>query len=174
MGKSITGKSSIVANLYNKGFTILSDELTGIVLNNSCITSVSSYATLKLWPNTLAALGYNEDDFNTIRPNVKKRIFPLNSQFTHQNKPVLRLYELITWNKNSACKIEKLNQKEAFKAIIANHFYLPAIQQQIKHQVVFNVVKQLTQKIEVRRLYIPKELNHLSEITSILLDDLTS
>jgi hypothetical protein len=71
------GKSTIAAGLVQRGHKFISDDITVIERVGEKLLSVPSFPKIKLWSDSLAALGYDSSKFQTIRPRVDKKIMEI-------------------------------------------------------------------------------------------------
>lgn len=76
LGNSNAGKSALAATLYEKGYSILSDELCVVKVekgNRLCV--FKGISRLYLWNDTLIQLNKDIKDFKPMRKDIKKYIY---------------------------------------------------------------------------------------------------
>ena len=67
------GKSTTSAGLYFRGYPIVSDDVTAIKLENDRAYLIPGYGRLKLWQDSVEALGLDPQNLSLVHPNHEKR-----------------------------------------------------------------------------------------------------
>jgi len=79
------GKSTISAGFHFKGYSLISDDITAIRLNNSskaCL--IPGYGRLKLWQDSVEALGLKSQDLSLVHPQYEKREYLIDGSLSTQ------------------------------------------------------------------------------------------
>lgn len=77
-GVSGAGKSTLAGTFYQRGYTILADDICAVTENGFIIPG---YPQLKLWQDTATQLSIDTDTLRKIRPCINKYAFPLKNRF---------------------------------------------------------------------------------------------
>jgi hypothetical protein len=99
-GASGTGKSSLAAILYQRGYRVLTDDFSPIQFDESGQALVMpTYPSLHLWHATLQAIGCTDEQIKElppIRPSIRKFRFPMERPFELTPIPVRAIYLMAT------------------------------------------------------------------------------
>ncbi|MCW8999570.1 MAG: hypothetical protein OQK04_12750, partial [Kangiellaceae bacterium] len=90
-GKSGTGKSTLAAALYQKGYEVLADDLAVI---DEQLNVQPSYPQMKLWQDSAEKLGLDICQLNKIRLQIDKYAYPMDRGFCQKALPVKAIYVL--------------------------------------------------------------------------------
>lgn len=120
-GKSGAGKSTILATLATRGYTIFTDDICVVqhdVATNRLL-GVASYPMLKLWEDSLIKIG--SDSFNRdfkIRPHMLKYGHFFHDDFQTEGLPIEKVFILYTSNDAGAeLTHNQLDTLQAFKQL---------------------------------------------------------
>jgi hypothetical protein len=116
-GLSGTGKSSLAAAFYQRGYRVVADEICA--LDGTFVRSAAP--RLLLWPDTLEELGLWSDAVRQVRPNLKKYHVPLGGQALGDSLPVHAIYILNITN-GPDLRISRLAAIEKLQAVIQYTF----------------------------------------------------
>ena len=72
LGRSGHGKSSLAAALVQRGYALLADDTTGLVLRGGQTTALPSFASLRLWKRTLEKMRTSPEVRSRVREGVEK------------------------------------------------------------------------------------------------------
>jgi hypothetical protein len=92
-GASGAGKSTLTARLLQKGYKVLSDDVTVLdVTSTESILALPSYPHIKLWRDSLDALQISLETLAQIRPEHQKYYFPCHESFEKNALPLNAIY----------------------------------------------------------------------------------
>jgi hypothetical protein len=81
-GDSGAGKSTLAAGLWKRGFPLLADDITVIdMAAPGGPVAIPAFARIKLWRDSLEAIGQSVDGLQATRPTLDKYHFPLKQGF---------------------------------------------------------------------------------------------
>ena len=77
-GRSGSGKSSLLAALVDRGYAMLADDVTGVVLDaGGRAVALSAFPGTRLWADTLDALGWQGRKRKKVREDEEKYLVPM-------------------------------------------------------------------------------------------------
>lgn len=165
LGAKGFGKSTLAAYLQSKGHKLLSDDIVPLnFINNEIITS-AGYPRVKLFADSVIALGANPNNFPFIHRFVEKYSFHSANGFSSESMKLDSIYIL---SESENVSISKLNRISAFIEITkfthANR-YFEGMKSQERH---FVQNTKLTERIPVFKLNRPHNFNKIDEVRSLL------
>ena len=72
LGHSGHGKSSLATALVKRGYALLADDVTGLVVRDGRVTALPSFASLRLWKQTLTQMRDPPEVLSRVRPGLEK------------------------------------------------------------------------------------------------------
>ncbi|MBK1875653.1 hypothetical protein [Pelagicoccus mobilis] len=95
LGHSGAGKSTTAYALHERGFSLVSDDLCAVRLNDAGEPRVfGGYPQFKLWPDSLAAFELGEGDLRRVRPVLEKRAVPCLEEISTGARRLKRVFVL--------------------------------------------------------------------------------
>lgn len=196
LGSSCAGKSTTAAALAQRGFPVLADDIAALLpapsshcererSNRDDIASRQitkfwvqpGYPRLRLWRNSVNALGGKVEELPKVTIYAEKRYLDLSingdNQWQFQDKP-LPLSAIYLLEKRDSTlalpEIVPISQGEALGKLAANVYGKTMLD---KHGIArnFQQLSQLVQVVPMRRLVRPDDLASLSLICDVILDD---
>lgn len=128
-GDSHAGKSTTLAGLHRKGYTVFSDDIVVLKKETYNVSAVASYPMIKLWDDTLEMMKdlQFEDRSFRIQQNMDKFGFFFHDSFDRNRYPVSKVFVL---KKREIPELAHrlLSGKDAFEALI-KQVYRPMLLQ---------------------------------------------
>jgi hypothetical protein len=120
LGASGRGKSTTVAALHRRGYSILTDDLAVIDLSHpGQLTVLPGTPQINLLPASVTALGYAEQHLPLIHPYSEKRAHHASHNFPDRGYPLRRVYLLEYGDRLS---IQPLPPQQAFITLLQNSY----------------------------------------------------
>jgi hypothetical protein len=167
------GKSTLAAALYSRGHGILADDVTTIHMDSVGPMVVPGYPQLKLWPNSIVALGQAPEALPVVHPDFTKRALRVASGFTDAPSPLKRIYVIAP---GQHVQVESLSPQEALIELI-RHSYAARFGKQLLQATGmathFKQCARLAQNTSVFRFRRPASLSVLDEHVSMLINDIS-
>jgi hypothetical protein len=174
LGAKGAGKSSMAMMLHQLGCPLHSDDLLAVQLGAEPL-ALAGFTQAKLWPDSLAYLGYQPDRFARLRPELEKRGVKVD---TLSNGKALPLRHVFVLQESDETAIVPLDEREALFALLP-HWYmarfgtrvlsnLQALPTQFAHCVT------LARTVQVSRLLRPYVLAELPQVAHMVQDYVTS
>lgn len=126
VGISQAGKTAIALSLYDRGYLLLSDEISAIQVQDGKAILYPGIPQLNAWRDTLKRAGKNVDAYQPIRNGINKYAFPVYDQFGQTG------YEL-----GNIVFLQHHNQKKMYKQVIQGGARLKKL---IEHACFINTV----------------------------------
>lgn len=171
-GLSGAGKSTLAAAFRQKGYQILSDDVSVISLPPDQPPMVQpGYPQMKLWKDSIQKLGDDPSNYNQIRQNIEKRSIPIKSSFWNKPLPLKKIY-IINSSNLGLLKVEKRKGIEKFNLLKVHTYrfnFIAGKQMQLDH---FNAIKMLANNIDVIGLTRPSGKFIFDELINLILEDL--
>lgn len=86
-GKSGAGKSTTMAALTQRGFAMMSDDITPVILDGNTPVAQPAYPSSRLWGDALQGLGQRAETLAQVREKVDKFYLPI-GKFHDQIEPI--------------------------------------------------------------------------------------
>ena len=99
-GPSGAGKSTLAAALHQRGYNVLSDDVTAVTLEATGPWAHPGVNRMKLWRDSVLQLGHDPQRLNQVRPATRHRfVYPL---IARQQQPIpwRAIFVLIPWNQS--------------------------------------------------------------------------
>lgn len=167
-GNSGAGKSTTAAALLKRGFTLLSDDISLIKIDNDGVARVlPGFPQMKLWPESAELLGVEVEELNEFAPDVLKKGWRLD---LNQNSNPIEI--------EGVCHLFKLDNKplayviqgvDKFKVLIDNTFRLRYVNDTNNHQAYFETTSKLASTVKMIAIHRPEKVKSLSKVVSLLL-----
>jgi hypothetical protein len=148
-GHSGAGKSTALAGLYERGYTMFSDDITVLhhLPDNDCVRGSASYPMVKLWEQSLQTLQLNDRSF-PLMPGMQKYGVFFHRTFDTQHYPVGSIILLESGN-NDAVRCRPLKGAEAFSHVM-QHVYKPGLfRQPVMRALCFERITTMMQQADV-------------------------
>lgn len=110
------GKSGMAAVFHAEGGQLLADDVAAVDLNSDSPLVLPGFPFLKMWPDTLNAIGHQPEALPKLRPEIEKRGYRIANGFSKESVP-LRAIFILGWGETIA--IERLNGQEALFGLMS-------------------------------------------------------
>jgi len=167
-GVSGAGKSTIVANLTNKNYPLLSDDVTVLKEENGSIIASSGFPQVKLWQDSLDMMDISAENLTKIRPQLEKYKYPIKN-FIEGKKQVDSIF-IIKRKNTEGVEIEEIKGIEKFKILTSNTYrkqFVPALKLE-KEQ--FKIVSMLAAKTRLYIIQRPNGINTINEVSNLIIE----
>ena len=152
---------------------MLADDVTAIQMDSACPMVLPGFPQLKLWPNSIVALGDTPETLPVVHPDFAKRAFRVTSGFAHAPLPLKRIYVLAP---GQHVEIESLSRQEALIELIG-HSYAARFGKELLQATGiarhFKHCARVVQNCDSYRFRRPASLSVLDEHVSMLTNDLS-
>jgi len=123
-GPSGAGKSTLAAYFMRQGRTVFSDDVCAVSFDGNGQASVMpGLARIKLWGETLAALGQSRDGLDRVAEGFDKFSLPM-TRAAVAPAPLRRLY-VLELEAGASIRVERLTGATAVNAVLSNIYRWP-------------------------------------------------
>jgi hypothetical protein len=179
-GPTGTGKSTLAASLLLAGNPVLSDDCLVLEEQDGQVLAIPAYPGLRLWGDTLKALGNDSGHLPSVAHYTsKRRLVPdgHGSYFLAQAFPVARIYSLIRPAEVEgdggpvAPRIDHLSLRDSLMELLPFLFHLDVTDRTMlaRH---FDFLERVVSHVPVRRLWVPNAFTALPAVHDAVLLDL--
>lgn len=172
MGGQGWGKSTIAAAFHVRGHGTLADDVTALQLDSGRPMALPAFPQIKLWPNSIVALGDVPETLPIVHPDFAKRAFRVTSGFADAPLPLKRIYVLAS---GPRVEIESLSPQEALVELIGHSYAARFGKELLQATGIATHFKQCAQVVQNTCLYRfrrPASLSVLDEHVSMLIKGL--
>lgn len=167
LGSKGDGKSTLAAHLQVRGHQLISDDLVPVSFDGDRIVTYPGFPRIKLFEDTIVAVGQRPGDFPLIHRYVEKRSFKYAETFSTNALEISRVYVL---SESDHISLEALTPSAAFIELTRNSFlnrFLAATNSQREH---FAQCQQMVRSVPVMMLNRPHNFAVMNEVCSLLED----
>jgi hypothetical protein len=165
-GPSGNGKSTILSALVQRGYPMLSDDVTAVVLDDDGYPIVlPGYPQIKIWADAAKQLGNPTVNLHRLRPQLEKFALPARSSFAGSPARLHAIYVLGSHNEHGGeIRLETLEGSASFTAIRYNTYrqrFLDGLEMRPVH---FRLAAAAAKAARVVRVTRPKQPFLLDEL----------
>jgi len=168
LGAKGDGKSTLAAHHQVRGHRLIGDDIVPVDLQDSCAVVVSGFPRIKLYNDSIMAVGHEPSNFPFIHRFVEKRSFRYSDNFSAEPIPLHSLYIL---NEGDEVYLEKLGHASTFIEITRHTYmnrYLKALGAESEH---FEHCEKLIKKLPVWKLNRPHDFRAMDKVCKLLEDN---
>lgn len=165
LGAKGDGKSTLAAHLQVRGHRLIGDDIVPVHLENDRPVVTGGFPRIKLFNDSITAVGEDPSDFPVIHRFVEKRSFRHLDRFSTEPVPLHGLYVL---SDGEEAGLEKLGDAAAFIEITRHTYvnrYLKALEAEGRH---FRQCRQVVGKLPVWRLDRPRDFGVVNEVCELI------
>ena len=154
LGSSGAGKSALLAALSARGYAMLADDVTGVVLDaDGRPTALSAASNARLWADTLDALGWRERVSARVRNEIEKYVVSV-ARFRRDPQAVCAAYVLLGHNRDSI-EIAPVGAAGAFRRYLQYTYRARFARGMGRQAAHFHLVAALAQQVPVATVIRP-------------------
>jgi hypothetical protein len=170
MGEQGQGKSTMAAAMYDRGHRLVADDITAVRIDKATGSAMvqPGFPQLKLWPESVAALGADPESVPRLVPGFEKRARRALREFSMDLSPLRRLYVLA---EGETLHVETLEPQKALMELVG-HSYVGRILRDVGASTHLLQCSSLVKNVPVRSLIRPRSLSSLPEVVRLVEEDL--
>lgn len=160
------GKSTISAGLYFKGYPVVSDDVTAISLDDpESAYLIPGYARLKLWTDSVEALGLKSQHLSLVHPQYEKREYLISESLDTKPVPLNYIYVLSSSEKSA---IESMSPTEAMVKIMQNSYCTRFGKEMYKTLSTVEHFQQCSSLVNRSQVFSLKRTNDLTSLPELI------
>ena len=163
-GVSGAGKSSLAAHLHERGYPLVGDDICPVRFLPGCgAVAFRGFPRLKLWADSMKALGRDATAYSQPRTELEKYELPTDRYTTEPFEPLRRLYLLCKTRDRSPAGIQPVDGPDRLQALLAHTYrfrYLEGFDLKEEH---FKTCAVVLSSISIFRLWRPWNLSQMAE-----------
>jgi hypothetical protein len=159
------GKSTLAAYFQAKGHRLLSDDVVPVRFTNGVAETLPGFPRIKLFEDSINALGKSPRDFPHVHRFVEKRSLQFDGAFSSRPRSLQEIYVLA---EGGAVGIKKIDPKAAFLEVLKNthlNRFLEPLESQAEY---FRHCERLVRSVRAFRLERPFDYSQMDEIVRLL------
>jgi hypothetical protein len=169
LGESEWGKSTTAAALYRAGWPLVADDLLAVDLRSGSPVVPAAFPQVKLWPESVEALGIEPHRMRTIHPDLEKRALRAAAGFHDDDElPLSRVYVLSDGPEIGA---EVLGEQEAFLELVRHSYAASLLRDSKTEHAHFEQCSSLAATGSVRRLTLGGSIERIPELIRAVEED---
>lgn len=171
MGDSAWGKSTAGAACVRAGHRLLADDTTALDPGSPEPLVIPAYPRIKLFPDSLEALGLDPGAYEPIHPGSPKRVLRAHEGFTWEPASLRRIY-LLDGGGDEPAGVEPIEEAEAFVELVRHTFAVDLLEMTGTRARHFEQAAEVAARVPVRRLRVDGELANVTRIPAMVAEDL--
>lgn len=169
-GLSGAGKSTTLNGFLMRGYSMVADDVSGIIIDDQKHPQVlSAFPHSRLWADTATYFGLSTEGVPRVRQSLEKFLFPVKN-FAAGSVPLHTVYALIPHNKPEF-EFTPINNVGKFACLISNTYRGRLVQSVGWGTGQFHLITQALQSIRVVSIRRPKQGFLLDELVDRIEED---
>jgi len=174
VGPAGSGKSTTAAGFAQKGFSVLSDDVTILDDRDGEFYVTPTYPRIRLWPSSVNNLCGSADALPPLTPTWDKRFLDLTAtgyKFAAEPLPLKALYFLEDRESEAnRPRVEECSEAEGLTLLVANA-YVSYLKDRSMRSHEFQLLSNLIAKVPVKSVLPHSNPDHLGRLCDILIED---
>ena len=171
-GEPGVGKSTVAAVLYKKGYKILTDDVTAVVLDEHKVPmAYPSFPSQKLWEDAIERVGIKEEKkvLNRISKDLYKYSVKSDLHFEDNPIPIKVVIEIISLKVDSI-HLEEIKSAQKLEVVLNNTYRKVLIEAMDLREWYFHQCVIIADKVVVYRITRPQDQYLENEMAGIILE----
>jgi hypothetical protein len=149
LGPSGAGKSTLTGFLAERGYRMVTDDVSLVRFKDGHAKVSATAPRLKLWKNTVEALGRSSENLKRVIGRIEKYSLPVDQAI--DGLPLRRVYLLSEPSERDADGISRITGAAAMKSL-ADNLYCPELGWATRGESIFTQCRTLLDTVECYRL----------------------
>lgn len=170
-GVSGSGKSTLAGAFLQKGYSLITDDVSVIEIREKTPFIHPGYPRMKLWKDSLKKLEQYDENLPRVRKMLEKYRIDVTSKFVNEKVPLTTIYILNASNKEGI-ELKRLRGIEKFNALKNNTYrynFIRGLQQEKLH---FMYLSDIAGKLQVKKITRTNRSFMIDELRDLILKDI--
>ena len=159
------GKSTLAAHMEMLGHRLISDDIVPLTSRSGQVWAEPGFPRVKLFDDSIEALGARPSDFPPIHRFATKRSLSLSENCNQEPVPVRAIYIL---NEDDHFAIVEMGKPQAFIEIMRNAHLGKFLEETGSQSSYFELCGEITNKVRIFRLDRPSSFHEMPRILDAL------
>lgn len=169
MADSGCGKSTLAECFHAHGYSILTDDVLAIQVNEQQPLVIPGFPQIKLWPDAAASFGHVPDSLPLLHSQTVKRVHRLQEGFWQKSVPLKKIYVLAG---GTHPEIVPLEPKQSFGELVRHSREMQALTAPEFLREHFRQCTTVVQKVPIYSLRRQRSLAALPELVKLVENDI--
>ena len=170
-GHSGAGKSTLMAALNTRNYAMISDDITVIHPDAAQSTVLPGFPNMKLWANSMNALGHSSVGLKTVRKHLaNKYSVPIDGKVLRSNMPLYAVY-ILEPTTQLAVSLFPLSHAQKFRHLASHAWHPQTVQEQGHHLTHFYQSSTIARRTRIVRVFRPNNLSQLNRYVDVIEQD---
>ena len=170
VGSSGNGKSTLAGAFHQRGYPVLSDDVSAITVTKGLPQVLPAYPRLLLWSDAVARIGVSSTGLRNAHAREDKYEFPVVQGFESEATPLHAIYALAPTN-STELRLIPLAGFDKLQSLIDNTYRLQFLTGMGLCDWHFRQICALAQRTHVARAERPADAYLLDELVELLEKD---
>lgn len=168
-GLSGAGKSTLAAAFKQKGYQVLSDDISVISFSDDRPFVNPGFPQMKLWNDSIQKLGENPSNLARVRNEMDKYSLPIKTGFWDNPLPLQKIFIIASSNLGEL-KVEPIKGIEKFSMLKTHTYRFNFVTGKEMQSTHFKSFEKLSKTIEIFRLTRPSGKFPFDELINLILN----
>ncbi len=169
MGYSGWGKSTLAEFFHAQGYSLLTDDVMALQLNNDIPYVIPSYPQIKLWPDSATSIGHAPGSLPLLNTQTQKLIHRLENGFLQSPLPLKKIYVL---DRGDHPKILNLPPQESFVELVRHSRVMNLLDAADFMKEHMSQCSRLVNMIKICRFQRQRSWKELPSLLNLVLEDM--
>ncbi len=168
-GLSGAGKSTLAAAFKQKGYQVLSDDISVISFSDDRPFVNPGFPQMKLWNDSIQKLGENPSNLARVRGEMDKYNLPIKTGFWDSPMPLQKIF-IISSSNLGELKVEPIKGIEKFSMLKTHTYRFNFVTGKEMQSTHFKSFEKLSKTVEIYRLTRPSGKFPFDELIYLILN----
>lgn len=166
------GKSTTAGAFHRRGHRVVTDDVLALFGSPEGVMVLPGYPSLKLWPDSVTAVGHDPDMLPQLHPLAEKRALTVLQGFETAPLPLRALYVLDYAEEAEELQIQKVTPREGCVELLRHSFAHRILGDAAATATHLSTCARLANRVPMRRLVRVRELDALPNVLNQVQEDL--
>lgn len=165
------GKSTTAGAFHRRGYRVVTDDVLAILDGPEGVTVLPGYPSLKLWPDSVSAVGHDPKMLPQLHPLAEKRALTVLQGFETTPLPLRALY-VLDYAEAGGLQIQEVTPRAGCVELLRHSFAHRILGGAAATAAHLSTCARLANRVPMRRLVRVRELDALPDVLTRIQEDL--